>query len=263
MPKAETKTPKSLDELKPAPYNPRTIANEALEGLGKSVDAYGDLSGIVWNARSGVLVAGHQRLKALKRTFGDSLEFDAARCVVVTPSGEFKIRVVDWDAKKERQANLAANARSIQGDWEFDKLGELMSDMAQMGADMDMAFIGQDYYVEQVEHATPEDVSEKSPKLKAFIDKRKEAMIRSKDRGEVNFYLCLVFASYAQKMEFIEAAGLETKYGLYMDGEAFSEKLNIPITPNTQKAHEPKLEKQLVALVMESEHERVAANGTQ
>ena len=55
-----------LEDLKPAPRNPRRISAEAMGALGHSLDAFGDLSSICWNRRSGHLVAGHQRMTALK-----------------------------------------------------------------------------------------------------------------------------------------------------------------------------------------------------
>ena len=49
-----------LADLKPAPYNPRTISEEALKGLGVSLEEFGDISGFTWNKQTGHLVTGHQ-----------------------------------------------------------------------------------------------------------------------------------------------------------------------------------------------------------
>lgn len=56
----------SLADLRPAPYNPRQIDNDAMDGLQHSVETFGDISGLVWNNKTGHLVCGHQRLKALQ-----------------------------------------------------------------------------------------------------------------------------------------------------------------------------------------------------
>ena len=56
----------SIDDLRASPRNPRKISAEALAGLKTSLASYGDISGIVWNERTGELVAGHQRVRALK-----------------------------------------------------------------------------------------------------------------------------------------------------------------------------------------------------
>ena len=114
-PKQKTKPP-ALDDLRPAAYNPRKIDAESLAGLGVSLREFGDISGLVWNSRTGNLVAGHQRLAALKAEYGDELAMDGE--AVVAPTGErFPVRVVDWDEKTEKAANVAANNPHIAGEF--------------------------------------------------------------------------------------------------------------------------------------------------
>lgn len=111
---------KSLDQLRPADYNPRKITSDAFKGLKASLAAFGDISGIVWNRRSGNLVAGHQRLSGLKEAHGEALAIRTARgeARLHLPDGSsFAIRVVDWDEGKEKAANVAANNPHIMGDF--------------------------------------------------------------------------------------------------------------------------------------------------
>lgn len=54
-----------VSDLKPNPGNPRTISDSQLSMLKKSVEKYGDLSGIVFNRTSQQLIGGHQRTKIL------------------------------------------------------------------------------------------------------------------------------------------------------------------------------------------------------
>lgn len=54
-----------LSDLKPAEYNPRKISADQLKNLKKSIEEFGDLSGIVFNRRTGNVVGGHQRLKCV------------------------------------------------------------------------------------------------------------------------------------------------------------------------------------------------------
>ncbi len=135
----------SLDDIAAADYNPRTITAEALDGLAKSVEHFGDISGIVWNSRTGHLVAGHQRMKVLRSLHGDGLSLarrgETGPQWVGTPDGqEFPIRVVDWDEDRERLANIAANNPEIAGmftasvvemvkDLEATELGPLAADL--------------------------------------------------------------------------------------------------------------------------------------
>lgn len=108
------KMPSKLGELREADYNPRQIKDKNFKGLKYSLTEFGDISGIVFNSRTGNLVCGHQRVRALREEFGD-LEITAEK--VVTPAGEFRIRIVDWDPDKERAANIAGNAETLQGEW--------------------------------------------------------------------------------------------------------------------------------------------------
>jgi len=56
---------KTVSEIQPAPYNPRKITDEQSQILKRSMEKYGDLSGIVVNLRTSHLVGGHQRIKQL------------------------------------------------------------------------------------------------------------------------------------------------------------------------------------------------------
>ncbi len=115
-----------LSDLKPADYNPRKISAEALEGLKFSLQEFGDISGITFNTRTGNLVSGHQRVKAMLEKFGD---VEVQEDKIITPAGYFQIRVVDWDADKEKAANVAANAETIQGEF-TDELIPLVQEIA-------------------------------------------------------------------------------------------------------------------------------------
>jgi len=116
---------RSLADLRPAPYNPRRISKRAAKGLAASLRHFGDISGLVWNRRTGHLVCGHQRLAALKLEHGDNLRLDGG--AVVTPSGErFPVRVVDWDAPFEKTANVTANSAEIAGEFTSDLEGLLV-----------------------------------------------------------------------------------------------------------------------------------------
>jgi len=104
---------RALSDLKPAPYNPRAIDDAALKALTSSLDLFGDISGIVWNRRSGHLVCGHQRIRALREKYGDSLSLrDGCLCA---GDKRFPVRVVDWDEATEKAANIAANSELLAG----------------------------------------------------------------------------------------------------------------------------------------------------
>lgn len=99
-----------------APYNPREIDDAAAAGLASSIEEFGDISGLTYNSRTGNMVAGHQRLKALAAK-GAQVVYEGDRPVIrVGRDGErFPVRVVDWDEGTEKAANIAANNKHIAG----------------------------------------------------------------------------------------------------------------------------------------------------
>lgn len=134
----ESNLPAVITDLKPADCNPRIITPEALDGLKSSVAEFGDIGGIVFNVRLGCLVAGHQRVAALREKFGDGLTiqpdgFGNGR--IDTSAGPFGVRFVDWDETRTHAAMLVANNPEIQGDWTdaavamLDRLHENAGDM--------------------------------------------------------------------------------------------------------------------------------------
>jgi len=126
-----------LDDLMEAEYNPRIMSDYAAGGLQESMDRFGDISGIVWNKRTGRLVAGHQRVKVLRKFFGDKLKLDPAIPALVAPDGKtFHVRVVDWDVKTEKAANIAANNPHIMGAFVDDDLQTLLADLRKVDTEL-------------------------------------------------------------------------------------------------------------------------------
>ena len=102
--------------------NPRKITDKAAKGLGSSLDRFGDLSGIVWNRRTGELVAGHQRMAEIRKRWGDHpiQEIDPVRGlygIAVDDKHFFPVRVVDWSKAMQRAANVTANSQRIAGEF--------------------------------------------------------------------------------------------------------------------------------------------------
>ena len=52
-------------QIKEAPYNPRIIGEGAEKRLRAFIKKHGLFGTIIWNERTGNIVSGHQRLKAL------------------------------------------------------------------------------------------------------------------------------------------------------------------------------------------------------
>ena len=131
-----------IKDLKKFPKNPRKMTDKKLEMLGKSMEEFGDLSGIIFNCRTGHLIGGHQRVKNLKpewaiekKEFTDNLG-TVAQGFVKTPFGDWTYREVDWDPKKEIAANIAANKHS--GEWDIPVLKDLLAEIDDGALDMEL-----------------------------------------------------------------------------------------------------------------------------
>jgi hypothetical protein len=147
----------TLKEFHPAPYNPRKISEKAKKGLKRSLEKYGDLSGITLNKRTGNYVAGHQRINAIKAEHGDDLTITdiTERQVVLdgveqtewvgqikTSGAAFTVRIVDWPLTIERQANVVANLQTISGQY-TESVNEIADEMESDSPD-DYEMFGMD-----------------------------------------------------------------------------------------------------------------------
>jgi ParB-like chromosome segregation protein Spo0J len=82
---------------------------------------------IVWNERTGHVVAGHQRLNVLKNR-GDV----EAECVVV-----------DLPLSREKALNVALNNSAVASDWDGEKLHALLEELIEL-PDVDATLTGFD-----------------------------------------------------------------------------------------------------------------------
>lgn len=111
---------KRISELIPSPYNPRKMPKRELDKLIKSIEEFGYVEPIVWNKQSGRIIGGHQRIIALS-TMGVE---------------EAEVVVVDMDDNKEKLLNIALNR--IHGDWDEDKLTEVLAGLDKAGANLEL-----------------------------------------------------------------------------------------------------------------------------
>ncbi|MBQ3585758.1 MAG: DUF4417 domain-containing protein [Synergistaceae bacterium] len=118
---------KAISELIPAPYNPRKDiqpGDSEYEKLKRSLEEFGYVEPIIWNAQTGHVVGGHQRLKVLNE-LGET-EID---CVVV-----------DIPEAQEKALNIALN--KISNGWDDEKLSALLEDL--QNEDIDLTLTGFD-----------------------------------------------------------------------------------------------------------------------
>jgi hypothetical protein len=126
-----TQPPRALSDLKAAKLNPREITAQNLNRLKSSLESFGDISGIVFNQRTGELISGHQRVFALTDSWGD-LTIDPvseAQGVIHAPNGEtFSVRIVDWSEDDQLAASIAANSPTLQGTFS-NEIGQALSEL--------------------------------------------------------------------------------------------------------------------------------------
>ena len=101
-----------ISELTPAPYNPRSIDDRAMQGLKRSIERFGLVEPIVYNRTTGHVVGGHQRLKVLEAQ-GET-ETD---CVIV-----------ELAESEEKALNVALNNPHISGQF-TDELQIVLEDL--------------------------------------------------------------------------------------------------------------------------------------
>lgn len=140
-----SKIPKNVQALMPNPRNPRTITDERLAMLEKSMRQFGDLSGIVYNTKTGRLVGGHQRTKKIQGAedvvITQRLEKKTEQGTIaygfIEYEGEkFAVRIVEWDQKTEKAANIAANKHG--GKWDLSILSEDLLDLDHLNFDLEL-----------------------------------------------------------------------------------------------------------------------------
>jgi ParB-like chromosome segregation protein Spo0J len=140
-----------IDQIKPAAYNPRAIDAKSFENLQRSLDTYGMPQPVVVNKRNNTIVGGHQRWEAAK-----ALAWEKVPVVYV-----------DLDDTEERKLNIALNDPKFQGEFDTDKLSEVLhglgeEDLADLDYTMEEVETLQDGYVDHAEIEAEDDEDDDS-----------------------------------------------------------------------------------------------------
>jgi len=101
-----------VKDVKPAKYNPRKISDSAFEGLKESLKKFGLVDPLIVNTRTGVLVGGHQRLKAAE-----------AVGMKTVPVVE-----IDLSPAEEKALNITLNNQAISGEYS-EGIAELLEEI--------------------------------------------------------------------------------------------------------------------------------------
>lgn len=151
-----------LGDLSPNEKNPRVITDKQKSMLKKSLNEFGDLSGIVYNRRTKKLIGGHQRQTQLPSesviTYTRQLNTPTktgtvAEGFIAIGEERFVYREVDVDETREKAMNLAANKHG--GDFDMPAVTEWLTELKEL--DFDLELTGFDDFVIKKESLVDED----------------------------------------------------------------------------------------------------------
>lgn len=197
--------------LKSAPYNPRYITERAKAKLRDVLGRVGLVQPIVWNKRTGNIVGGHQRISQI-----DALEGKADYCLTVA--------VVDVDEKRERELNVLLNNANVTGDWDFERLKEVLTqpDIDILNAGFDQADM-----MKMLGEAPSQGPAEHQDKLAKQLEDIKKSFEKlsetSRHKDDTDFYSVVVFGSHSERQEFLAEFGFEDNR--YLDGRTLGKVL--------------------------------------
>ena len=108
-----------IDTLISPDYNPRHITPDAMESLKKSLNEFGYVAPIIVNKHNNHILAGNQRVTALKELGYDEVD-------VVYTNIE--------DLNREKALNIRLN--NLSGDWDIGKLDTIFQELELDGFDL-------------------------------------------------------------------------------------------------------------------------------
>ena len=128
-----------ITDITPARYNPRKISNEEYNKLSNSISEFGLVDPIIINLNNNHIIGGPQRYEVLMAEYmaGDE-DYGELQLIKrgdigwIFPDEELKVK----DLNHEKALNIALN--KIDGEWNLDKLGDLLNDLSVEGLDLNL-----------------------------------------------------------------------------------------------------------------------------
>ena len=235
-------------EIHPSAYNPREITDEGRKQLKRSIKKYGIVGGIVVNKGTGMtIVGGHQKVAVLD----EINHYD-----VTTKENDYRLKVemIDVDIKTEKQLNIVLNNPNVGGQWDYDKMRELVPDIDYKDAGLteeDLNLIGCDYLLKteaenDIAETLDDVMSEVNGQHRAEVEARKELRKAEKTQEErirhmkdvkdkvnedaqkkaqdMEAYVMLSFDDFNAKAQFMQRFGYD-KYEKIIKGEVFDDQI--------------------------------------
>ena len=198
-------------QIKNAPYNPRKITKREKENLYKLLDTHKLVDDIVWNARTGNAVSGHQRLtwidlKAREKGLKDF---------------NLKVNRIDVDEKEEKEINIGMNNDAAMGKFDIDMLGGLIEEIDYELAGFDDKALDGLLGGFDADLLSDEDLQQRSDNYDEGIAHRKRMQAASQKANNIDYYSVLVFRDQANRQEFFALLGIKDED--YIDGNKVME----------------------------------------
>lgn len=193
-----------------AGYNPRYITEDARKRLKNAIAKVGLLAPITWNRRTKRVVGGHQRLRALD---------------VINGNHDYRLRVaaVDMDEEEEKAANLLLNNPEAQGEWDLEKLGEMLK-----APDLDFIISGfdaSDVFKIVGDQATDTVLAEIAERVEKVKEARENTAKHNDTTHSSSWYLVVVFRDDDERLAFTQKLGLADNR--YVDGRKMLSLLEV------------------------------------
>lgn len=194
-----------------ADYNPRYITEDARKRLKNAIAKVGLLAPITWNRQTGRVVGGHQRLRALD---------------VINGNHDYLLRVaaVDMDEEEEKAANLLLNNPEAQGEWDLEKLGEMLK-----APDLDLVIAGfdaSDVFKIVGDQATDVVLTEIADRVEAVKQARENTAKHNDTTHSSHWFLVAVFRDDDDRLAFTQRLGLPNNR--YVDGRQLLALIQAP-----------------------------------
>ena len=201
------------------PINPKRHSDEKVKLQKKNLQKIGFLGGIVWNEKSGNLIDGHRRIKAMDLHY----KYDGTS----KTDYDVKVEVVALDDKAEKEqltymavGNTKPDIDLIAGyisDIDYTNVGldigelnEILSINTEMPSMLDSDLLSPLPSFDEIETPSGDEKTydEKKEHMKAIKQQVRESAIERQQNEEA--YITLSFSSYNAKEDFCDLLGIST-----------------------------------------------------
>ena len=223
-------------QIRLANYNPRIIDEDGKRQLKRSIKKYGIVGGIVVNsATDNTIVGGHQKISIL-----DELN--------KYPEKDYslKVEIISVDEKTEKELNITLNNPNVGGQWDYDKMRELIPDIDYKSAGLtenDLDIIGVDYILKTegendiaeelnklnkpVQDLHNEELRERQSERAEKVQHMKDVKAQVKENSQktvedMDAYIMLSFDTYQSKVDFMNRFGYRPD-DKFIKGEVFGD----------------------------------------